>query len=214
MKTFDFTGADPDDVRSHPWTVATDDPACRYYDLKARPALIRTSLEDFLPWSDRPAIETFYELVEWLNGSESILESNDCAFQGPSVNLTAGFPKALEATGRLMILWRELPINLSRANIEWLRAGLHRFLNETDRELEHGAVGMTIFRVRFLALPESDDRNLGFQLMLSFWSWGDSDDEVMTNLARTIRNLSDALRAVAKKAGLILGTPSGTDGGA
>jgi len=206
VKTYDHAGADSGDVRAHPWTVATGDAAFRYHDLKATPALIRTALEDFVPWSDWPAIDTFYELLEWLNGSESMLESNDCAFEGPNSNVTAGIARALEATGRVMILWRELPLNLLRANLDWLRGGIHRSLNESDREFELGAVGITVCRVRFLGLPDAGDRNLGFQLMLSFWSWGDSDDEVMANLARTIRNLSNALRAVEKEAEGLLGT--------
>src|SRR5512140_780274 len=98
MKTYDHAGPDPDTVRAHPWTVATLDPSARYMDLKANPALIRLSLEDFLPFSRWPAIDTFYSLLEWLNGPESTLESNDCAFEGPCANPTHGVPKAIEVT--------------------------------------------------------------------------------------------------------------------
>jgi hypothetical protein len=195
MKTYDYAGP-VSDVRSHPWTVATLDPTSRYRDLRANPALIRTSLEDFVPWSEWPAIETFYGLLEWLNGAESTLESNDCAFEGPGANPTRDVPKALEATGRLMILWRELPRNLSRANVDRLRAAIHRCLNEIDPDLVYGVVGITVCRVRFITLPLPEEQNVGRQLMLSFWAWGDTEEEVMGNLQRTIRNLWAALRAV------------------
>lgn len=196
MRTYDYAGSDPDIVRAHPWSDAVDDPRARYYDLKASPGLIRTSLEDFLPWSGWPAIETFYDVLEWLNGPESSLESNDCAFQGPAANATTRIPKVLEATGRVMILWRALGRNLSRANIEWLREQLHRRLYEADPDLAFGAIGITIYRVRFVTLPAREEQNIGFQLMLSFWAWGDTDDEVMENLARVVENLREALRAV------------------
>jgi hypothetical protein len=198
MRTYDRTDPDPEAVRAHPWTVATGDPSARYHDLVTSPALIRTSLEDFLPWAGWPAIETFYGLLEWLNGPSSPLESNDCAFAGPAANESAHVSKALEATGRVMILWRALPLNLSRANIDWLREQIHRSLNEADPDFALGTVGITVCRVEFLTLQRHKGGNAGFQLMLSFWAWGDTDAEVMANLARTVQNLWDALRVVAK----------------
>src|SRR5512140_825467 len=148
MKTYDRSDAGSAVVREHPWTVASSGPSARYYDLKAAPARIRTGLEDFIPWAEWPAIETFYRLLEWLNGDRSLFESNDCAFEGPGPNRTSEFPKALEVTGRLMILFRELPLNLSRENIEWLTAALHRHLAEIDPTLAYGAIGVTVYPVR------------------------------------------------------------------
>lgn len=198
MKTYDRSDPEPDAVRAHPWTVATADPNSRYLDFKENPALIRTSLEDFLPWSAWPAIDTFYSLLEWLNGANSILESNDCAFEGPCTNCTSRVPKVLEATGRLMILWRTLPLNLSRANTEWIKGTIHNYLNQIDPELEYGAVGITVYQVKYVALPIPEEQQFGFQLMLSFWSWGDTEEEVMANLNRTVRNIWEALRAVVR----------------
>lgn len=37
----------------------------------------------------------------------------------------------------------------------------------------------------------------GRQLMLSFWAWGENGREVMTNLDRTFRNVTVALRGVS-----------------
>jgi hypothetical protein len=196
MKTYDHSDPDFDTVRAHPWTVATADPKNRYRDFKENPALIRSSLEDFLPWSAWPAIDTFYSLLEWLNGADSIFESNDCAFEGPCTNCTSRVPKVLEVTGRLMILWRALALNLSRANTEWIQGAIHNSLNQIDPELEYGAVGITVCRVKYVTLPLPDEQKFGFQLMLSFWSWGDTEEEVMANLDRTVENIWEALRAV------------------
>jgi hypothetical protein len=199
MKTYDRSDPDTDTVRAHPWTVATADPNNRYWDLKENPALIRSALEDFRPWSAWPAIDTVYRLLEWLNGADSILESNDCAFEGPHTNSTSQFAKGLEATGRLMILWRELPLNLSRANTESLKGAIHHYLTQIDRELDYGVVGTTVCQVKFVTLPLPDAQQFGFQLMLSFWSWGDTEEELMGNLDRTFQNIWEALRAVVRE---------------
>ncbi len=200
MRTYDQSDPEPGSIRSHPWTVATADSHSRYRDFKESPALVRACLEDFLPWSEWPAVQRFYGIVEWINGPDSILESNDCAFDGPSANSTPQFAKALEATGRLMVLWRSLPLNLIRANSDWLKGVLHRQLNESDSELEYGVVGITVFPVRYITLPPGDQQQLGFQLILSFWAWGDDEEDVMTNLERTVSGIGAALHAVAREA--------------
>ncbi len=55
-------------------------------------------------------------------------------------------------------------------------------------------VGTTVTPVRYLTLPETGDGQLGHQLMISFWAWGGTEVELMTNLARVLKNLSRALR--------------------
>jgi hypothetical protein len=196
MRTYDRAEPDPAEARSHPWTVATTDPGSRYHDLRAAPGLIRTALEDFAPWATWPAIEAFYRLLEWLNGAAASLESNDCAFQGPGPSPTPQVPKALEATGRLMILWRDLRLDLPREHTEWLKGALHARLAGVDPSLVHGAVGLALYPVRYTTLPPPAARQAGFQLMVSFWAWGDTTEEVMDNLERTFRGLEQALRAV------------------
>ena len=199
MKTYDHDGPDFPVVRSHPWTLSEGNPSHRYVDFKRTPALVRSSLEDFLPWAAWPCVETFYGLVEWINGPDSSLESNDCAFEGPRPNPTAGIPEALEATGRLMILWRRLPLNLSRGNTEALKGAIHRHLNRLDPGLVQAAVGITVCRVRYVSLPPPARRQAGTQLLLTFWAWGDTEPETMDNLDRTFRALREALGAVVRE---------------
>mgnify|MGYP007047006084 CR=1 FL=1 len=45
-------------------------------------------------------------------------------------------------------------------------------------------------------LPGAREQQLGHQLMISFWAWGDSQSEVMGNLKRVLENLSHALEAL------------------
>ncbi len=69
MNTCEYAGTPFTELRSHPWIDTVDNPECRYYDLTLSPELIRTSLEDFLPWSNYKAIENFYKILEDLNQS-------------------------------------------------------------------------------------------------------------------------------------------------
>ena len=190
-----FELADPDalGLRSHPWSGSRTDAAHQYVDLKRDPALVRTALEDFRPWERYAAVETFYGLLEWLNGPESLLETNDCAFNGPSPNDQPAFPKALQCSGRVMVLFRDLPLNTDPARVQGLTQGLARSLSEADEGFSWGLFGATVVPVRFLALPP--DAQLGSQLMLSFFAWGDDEAEVMAHLDRTLGNLAAAFTA-------------------
>ena len=197
MITCEYDGVPFADPRSHPWTDAVSSSACRYYDLKATPSLIRTSLEDFLPWSHHAAISEFYSLLEWLNGSDSALESNDCAFTAPGESENPQIRKALQCSGRVMVMHRALAQNVVLERVKELKMRLHQHLAPLDPELEFGIVGTTIVPVRYVTLPGPPDARLGHQLMISFWAWGSSEAEVMTNLGRVVTNLFCALRAVS-----------------
>jgi hypothetical protein len=196
MKTCEYAGAAFTEPRSHPWVDTTDNPECRYYDLTSSPEHIRSSLEDFRPWSHYAAIEDFYKLLDELNQPKSVLETNDSAFAGPDTNEDPSFRKSLQCSGRLMILFRKLDRNTAAGEIERLTYQLHCHLAALDPSLRFGIVGTTIVPVRYLALPESGGRQLGSQLMISFWAWGNSESENMQNLGRLLRNLTQALRSV------------------
>ena len=193
MKTCEYDGTPFSDPRSHPWTDVAGNADYRYYDFKTEPARIRTSLEDFVPWARYPAIDAVYTLLEWLNGATSTLESNDCAFTGPHANEISTFAKARQCSGRIMVLHRALAQNLSRARVKKLKDVLHRQLGAIDGDFEWGMIGTTVIPVRYVALPE--DAQLGTQLMISFWAWGNTDAELMSKLDRVVRNLSAGLRA-------------------
>jgi hypothetical protein len=194
MKTYEYSGAAFATARSHPWTDAAASSAFRYRDLRAEPALIRTSLEDWLPWAAYPAVERFYRLLEWLNGATSPLESNDCAFTAAEPNEHPQVDRSLECSGRVMVLFRDLARNLAPGDLRSLTGDLHRALAVTDPDFELGVIASTLIPVRYVTLP---DAALGTQLMISFWAWGDTDAETMANLDRLMTNLTGALRAAA-----------------
>jgi hypothetical protein len=198
MKTCEYDGPPFTLARSHPWTDSVASAEHRYYDLKATPSLIRTSLEDFVPWSRYAAIGGFYSLLEWLNGELSPFESNDCAFAAPHANDEPNVAQALTCSGRVMLLFRDLPLNASPGDVAWLKDELHRALGALDVDLELGLVGTTVVPVRYLALPVAEQA--GEELMVSFWAWGDTEAALMGNLERVVAGLFTALRHVAADA--------------
>jgi hypothetical protein len=145
-------------------------------------------------------VESFYALLERLNHSKSALESNDCAFSGPERNEMQAVPKALQCCGRVMVLFRELRRNTEQGRVAWLEHELHIELAKLDAAFQWGVVGTTRIPVRYLQLPESDEQQLGSQLMISFWAWGNDIAETMENLARLMKNLARALSLVSKSA--------------
>ncbi|HEX2872256.1 MAG TPA: hypothetical protein VHP33_13385 [Polyangiaceae bacterium] len=194
MRTCEYAGEPFAAPRSHPWLGAASDKTSRYYDLTASPALIRSSLEDFLPWARYAAVDAFYVLLERVNHEKSLLESNDCAFTGPHPSKSTSSQKALECSGRVMVLFRDLTRNTVDGQIEALKNDLHFALGKLDPNFRSGVVGTTIVPVRYLALSAANDEHLGVQLMISFWAWGNSEQETMQNLSRLLRNLVSALR--------------------
>ncbi len=160
-------------VGPHPTDGESD--ASMVLRLPCQPELIRSSLEDLQEWATYPAIETFYRLLEWLNGPESVLESNDCALSGATSNTSAEFPQRLQASGRLMILYRDLPLNTSPEQIHRLTNSIAHCLETIDPGFEWGAIGATIMAIRLTTLPGPPEQQRGQQLMLSFWAWGEDE---------------------------------------
>lgn len=168
MKVYEHSDPDSLSPRSHPWVDSESNPAHRYYNFRSSPELIRSSIEDFQEWNAYPATETFYRLLEWLNGPESVFESNDCAFSGATTNTQSS--ERLQCSGRLMMLYRDLALNTSPEQIHWLTNEAAQALERTDPAFEWGAIGITIMPVRFITLPGPPERQRGQQLMLSFWA--------------------------------------------
>ena len=195
-----YEHADPGSLRAraHPWTDAQANAAHRYYDFRRRPELIRSVLEDFVPWSAHPAIETFYRLVEWLSSDASVFESNDCAFVPPAID-AARETKRLVCSGRVMIFFRELAENTEPDQIRWLTQAVARAAHQIDPDFEWGSLGLTIAKVVFTTLPGPRSAQQGEELMLSFWACGDDEAEVMAHLDRTLVGLTTVLQGISRE---------------
>lgn len=197
MKTYEYDGAPFREPRSHPWQGSESDAGARYYDFTAEPHLIRSSLEDFLPYQRFAAIEEFYALLERVNHPKSLLASSDCAFNPPERSESERALAPLECSGRLMLLYRDLAQNTRKPRISWLKTAFHQQLAHVDPKFMLGMIGTTLVPVRYLALP--DDAQSGQQLLLGFWAFGETEDATMQNLARLFKNLTQALRAVSAR---------------
>lgn len=145
-----------------------------------------------MPWSGHPAVQTFYAIVERLNGPDSALESNDCAFAAPEPDPDAPPDQRFGCSGRVMVLFRDLPRNRSAAAWDTLTTALHRALAEEDPTFELGVVGTAPVSVHFRGLPAPTQD--GHQLMVAFWAWGATERGCLDNLARLMTNLAGALR--------------------
>jgi len=88
-----------------------------------------------------------------------------------------------------MILFRDLPLNTHRAYCDWLEEGMHYYLSGLDPDLDYAAVGTTLMRSFYTDLAVGD----GWELMLTFFAWGDTHDETMNNLNRVFTNINHAL---------------------
>ena len=184
-----------DVVRSHPWTESAGNATSRYYDFKLHAELIPFVLEDFRPWSQTQAIQNFYRLLTTLNGPDSPLETNDCAFIDPSPNVAAGFAKQLQASGRVMVLFRDLILNTRRDRVDWLESQIQQRLGEVDRHFPWTAVATAIVPTRYLELSPSHAG--GYQLALHFFAWGDSATETIEHFGRIVSCLEAVLPDVA-----------------
>jgi hypothetical protein len=182
-----------DGVRAHPWDYAERSEEERYYDFKEHPELIPEVLEDYRPWAQSPAVQSFYELLRWINGEDSALETSDCAFMGPRPNDDPKWRKKLFCSGRLMILFRDLPLNTVYQYMQQLNEAVHFYLERLEPEFRWGSVGTTLMHIYY-----TDLNRPGRQLMLSFWAWGDTEEETFANLDTLIRTVSECIRKVSR----------------
>ena len=181
-------------IREHPYQGADYHEGVEYYDFRKNPELIREKLEDFKPHDSHEGIKRFYEIVEWINTDESVFESNDCAFTPPMDNISPNAsPKKLECKGRLMIFYRNLPINLNPPSTEWLLDATSAYIQHTDKGFQDGVIGLCFMDTAFAAL----NKQVGKELVLYFWAYGDTEEETYENLGRLFTNLLMAIKGVS-----------------
>jgi len=184
-------------VRVHPYQKSTYGGNVQYYDFGRHPELIRETLEDFKPWEKYEAVETFYQLLEWIRGDGSVFESNDCAFQAPSSNtLTKASDKKLCCAGRLMVFYRLLTANLDPDTVNSLLGATNFYLQQIDTDFKDGRIGLSFFDTAF----EADNNTIGEELVIEFIAFGDTEEEAFANLNRVFLNMRYALERVNEHA--------------
>lgn len=184
--------------REHPWTVTMTTPDGRYWDFKAHPEQIPLVLEDFRPWAHYAAIPRFYELLAWLNGPDSILESNDCGLRPPRVDAEApemvrgsftGDPVVVH--GRLTVLFRNLAWNAAGPTVDGLKRSIHDGLRD-NVPMVPAVVKVGEWAHFFTAIGKE-----GSAVQLRFWAWGQDEAGAMECLAYTVGALHEGLRWIS-----------------
>jgi hypothetical protein len=169
--------------RTHPWTFAVHDPNCRYVDFRTEPERIESALEDFRPWGQYPAVERFYALLRWLNGPESLFETNDCLLRIED-NTDPVRPYRLQAAGRLMLFPSDMRLTCAPDFIEWMMQCFDHYLRQIQPSAPAAAVGIAKGSCWFKSVDAE-----GQELILYFWAWGDTHDATMENLERIFERI-------------------------
>jgi hypothetical protein len=183
-----------------------------HIDFRASPGQIRTSLEDFLPFARWPAIQTFYGLLEYLNGPTSRLETVDCAFRGPYSHCDSNSGLALAADGRLFVMYRDIGINCSKDHYQWLCGKLMQELELVDATFPaaEGVVAFSLNSALHVEISDGqwlpsgefdaaqDDRGMGYHTMLTFWAYGNDEAALFSNLDRVFKNILEVSKSIDK----------------
>lgn len=187
--------------RCHPWTVVTLNPEAQYWNFRLHPEDIPTALEDFRPWAHYPAIQSFYGLLAWINGNDSIFESNDSGLRPPKVD-----PETPELVrhvfdadpvgvhGRLAIIFRNLEWNAERKWVEWLKAMIHKGLRDNVPNFP-SAIMVGEWPHLFTQIDKE-----GLAVTLRFWAWGDDEASAMENLRGTFEVIHQCLQWISNDA--------------
>ena len=98
-----------------------------------------------------------------------------------------------------MILFRDIGLNVNQSYIDWLNGAIHHYLKQIDPEFKWGAIGTTQMKAQYLDLAPPFDKQIGKQIMLTFWAWGDTESEVESNLGRLFDNLREAIQSISEE---------------
>lgn len=186
------------DGRTHPWTHSSSDASHRYYDFVERPELIRTSLEDVLPFGGRPCADAFYELLEWINGPASLFETNDSGMRPVGPSDEHQFPHSMKMTARIHLFLRDHSENTSRTGVVWLLGALQHCIEREDDGWKRGCIGLALQPTKFETLPAACEQ-IGWLHEVHFWAFGDTEAETEDAFARCVRNVLAVLKEINRE---------------
>jgi len=187
-------------LRSHPWTTMQTDDKSIYMDFKQHPNLIRTSIEDLIPYKKQDFVEQFYTLIEWINSRNSLLESNDCTFNSVEDNPDPQYPFAKKCSARLMILFRHLPENCQEKSINWLLEQLQNLIATSKPKFKAGAIGLSLSPTCYLALGDKPDTGgMGYQVTLNFFAYGKNERRCYESMKEILVVTEHCLSRVNKR---------------
>lgn len=189
-----------------------------FVDFKESPEKISSTLEDFKPHSEHGAIQTFYNLLQYINGQDSFLETCDCALRPPTIHSDDNSNLPISVHGRLFLMYREEKLNCSKVHAEWLCGKLMSLMDEIDPDLtaNEAVIGFTLNPVLHTSISkgnwrqdgqfecDENDPGHGAHTMLSFWGYGNDGTHAFENLGRLFSNVAQGCAELNReiKAGL------------
>lgn len=196
MDVFPEPGAAWSKHRMHPY-ISTRKGEAGFVDFRQQPERIPEVLEDYRLHAAQPAVQTFFEFLRWINGPDSVLETCDCALQGPEKPKPSRLSKLpLVLHGRVMLMHREPGANCIEGAPTAFIKHLYEQLQSVDaaaplRDVSAGlALCSVLYRDRCQAEPAEDgtltagpyDPGLGQHVMVTFRAHGHSRPEVWERL--------------------------------
>jgi hypothetical protein len=182
--------------RAHPWRHSGFEGGGSYHDFKAEPELIREVLEDFKPFEQQEAVETFYNFLAYLNGPDSLLESNDCALRAPHEHEDVPFNSVglkLKIDGRVECVYRDVQYNVNFDSFAWL---IRRYFYELcflETDFRDGLVEIGMRPTYFpelLTVPI--EQRYGERVYFQFRAYGRDEAQAWGNLNTIFRTLHKA----------------------
>jgi hypothetical protein len=224
MKAYKDEAVKVSSIRAHPWTENEFNLEEKYYDFKAHPELIPQVLEKFRDWAKYDGVQLFYDLLRWLNGPDSRLESNDCRFRPPGNNSQKDtWPKELVCSGDLLVFFRNLKFNLSDKStewatqriipgsalpplppgkyIDWLQHRSFHYIQRLNAGFKWSCVALLLFPTVYTELPLEHNDKFGHGVVFKWWAWGDTEEETMNNFKEVIATMFECLKLVSEEIG-------------
>jgi hypothetical protein len=201
-------------IRMQPWTEADHDPSAKYYNLREHPELTETSLEEFIGLAHYESVQRFFALLRWMNGPDSPYETTDSRMGQPRANGQRDLAdKALVRDGGLVFFFRDLELNLSADSRRWdrmyrlhvvdqdgikpaINENLRRFAKRLVDELRtvntdslNDCIGIEYMPTLYTEALVADSMKMGNAIVVRFWLWGDTDEEIMSTFGQTVEAL-------------------------
>src|SRR3546814_854102 len=178
--------------RSHPYARVHHDVRGQYYEFKARPELVGTAHEDFVPHRDCAGTVEFFALLRHINRPDGPFETTDSGLsQSLYLSSNSPFPhKAGWVGGRVMLMWRRLDRNCQAPAVKRLLSRFKGALRGAGRDYTHIGFVVGPFPTLFTATGRR-----GFQIDIEFAMWGDSFNEAMQRFPDVVDVLDRAIKA-------------------
>lgn len=158
--------------------------------------------EGFKPWERYPAVEAFYQLIEWLNSAESIFAANECRLKPPRDNPYPDMHARLILEGRFILFFRDLQLNLAdivddsryevNQNMTDLAAGCFEFEYPSYTDSWRNAV--ELFFLPCIYADSKPPGAFGQKLSFNFYCYGDDEKSLFDGLMLVTASLLAALK--------------------